>query len=170
MISDFCEAINKRKYKQVKNIIVFPGSFDPITRGHEAIVLRACDLFDELIVAIGHNPEKKTMFSIEKRKRWIKEVFEDFPNVKVDSYSGLTIDYCKKIGAKYLLRGLRTSADFEFERSVALVNRKLEDDIETLFLLATAEFSSYNSSIVREIIKYKGNPRQFLPEKINQYF
>ena len=151
----------------MNKIALFPGSFDPITKGHESIVIRAIPLFDEIMVAIGENSEKKSFFTIEQRLQWIKEVFVNYPTVKVQKYEGLTVAFCKKINAKYILRGLRTSADFEFERSIGQMNKQIFNDIETIFLLTTPEFSALNSSIVRDIIKHGGNVKQFVPDAIN---
>ena len=149
-----------------KKTAVFPGSFDPITQGHEAIILRALDLFDEIIVAIGLNNEKKYLFSVETRMKWIKHTFRNYPQIKVESYSGLTVDFCKKVGSDYIIRGLRTSADFEFERIIGQVNKKLYPDIETVFLLAAPEYTSLNSSVVRDIVTNGGNPSIFVPEGV----
>jgi pantetheine-phosphate adenylyltransferase len=151
----------------MKKIAVFPGSFDPFTIGHEAIILRALSLFDEIIVAVGANVMKKNFFSLETRKKMINKVFEDEPRVRVDHYDGLTVDFCKKNGAGYLLRGLRTSADFEFERAIGQVNRSLAPDIETVFLLTVPEHSFINSTIVRDIIKSRGDASKFVPAAIN---
>lgn len=145
---------------------VFPGSFDPITLGHENIIRRAIPIFDEIIIAIGQNIEKKNQFSLEDRVRWIKETFAGCDTVKIDYYSGLTVDYCKKVEANYILRGLRTSADFEFERTVGQVNKKLYPNIETVFLLTTPEYTSINSSIVRDVYKNGGNVSVFIPKGI----
>ena len=150
----------------MKRIAVFPGSFDPFTIGHEGIVRRSLNLFDEVIIAVGANALKKSYYSLETRKKMISRVFADEPRIKVDHYEGLTVDYCTKNGAKYILRGLRTSADFEFERGVAQVNLKLEADIETVFLLALPEYVMVTSSIVREVHKHGGNIDQFIPEQI----
>lgn len=147
-------------------IAVFPGSFDPITRGHESIVRRALLLFDQVIIAIGINLDKAGYFPLEKRLEWIKKTFADEPRVIVESYSGLTVDYCKSKSAKYMIRGLRTSADFEFERSVAQVNLKLEREIETVFFLTMPEHVMITSSIVREVHKHGGDVQQFVPESI----
>ena len=147
-------------------IAVFPGSFDPITRGHESIVRRALPLFDKIIVAIGVNSDKSGYFPVEKRLEWLNETFGDLPQVSVESYVGLTVDFCLKMNAPYILRGLRTSADFEFERGVAQVNLKLEADIETVFLLALPEYVMVTSSIVREVHKHGGNIDQFIPDQI----
>ncbi len=145
---------------------VFPGSFDPITKGHEDIILRAIPVFDEIIIAIGQNIEKKSLFELEDRIIWIKETFADFPTIKVDYYSGLTVDFCRKVDANYILRGLRTSADFEFERTVGQVNKKLYPSIETVFLLSAPEYTSMNSSIVRDVYKNGGNVSVFIPSAI----
>jgi len=154
----------------MKNIAVFPGSFDPITKGHESVAKRALPLFDKLYIAIGINTEKKEpLFPIEKRIKWIKDVFKNEPKVEVVTYKGLTIDFCKSVGARFILRGLRTSADFEYERAIAQTNRFLDNGIETIFLLTTPEHTPINSTIVREIIKYGGDASKFVPDGINLY-
>ncbi len=145
---------------------MFPGSFDPITRGHENIIRRALPLFDEIVVAVGINIEKRGFFSVEDRVKWIQNVFEGEPKIKVMSYSGLTVDFCKEINAQYLLRGLRTSADFEFERTVGQVNKRLNPAIETVFLLTMPEFTSINSSIVRDVYKNGGDVSLFIPDAV----
>lgn len=147
----------------MKRTAVFPGSFDPLTIGHYSLIQRALPLFDKLIVAIGVNHEKASFFSIELRKKWIEQLFANEPKVYTDTYSGLTIDYCKKVDARFLIRGLRTSADFEFERTVGQVNKLLDADVETIFLLTAPEHSFISSSIVREIIRNGGDASQFLP-------
>lgn len=146
---------------------VFPGSFDPITRGHESIVRRAIPLFDRIVIAIGINQEKTGYFPLEKRLEWIKTVFRDCPTVSVESYNGLTVDFCRQKQAGYLIRGLRTSADFEFERSVAQVNSRLSPAVETVFLLTQPEFVMVTSSIVREVHKYGGDISQFVPASVS---
>lgn len=150
----------------MKRIAVFPGSFDPITRGHESIIRRAIPLFDEIIVAIGINLEKSACFSVDDRIKWIEKVFTEQPKVRVKSYTGLTVDFCEQVQASYILRGLRTSADFEFERSVGQINLKLNPEIESVFLLTLPEFASLTSSIVREVHRYGGDVSQFIPEGI----
>ncbi len=146
---------------------VFPGSFDPFTIGHEAIVRRALDIFDTIIIAVGANALKKSFYSLETRKEIIRKVFSDEPRVKVDHYEGLTVDYCRRNGADYLLRGLRTAADFEFERAIGQVNRSLDPSIESVFLLTVPEHSHINSTIVRDIIRSGGDASKFLPSSIN---
>ena len=142
---------------------VFPGSFDPLTLGHQDIVERGATIFDEIIVGIGYNAEKSHMFSIEQRKEFIAQCFQDNPKVKVMDYQGLTIDFCKSVGANYLLRGVRNNGDFEFEKAIARTNRELSN-IETVFLLTSIQTSFISSSIVREIIRNKGNYKRFVPD------
>ncbi|WP_461532639.1 pantetheine-phosphate adenylyltransferase [Sinomicrobium sp.] len=144
---------------------IFPGSFDPITLGHYDIISRGVTLFDELIIAIGTNAEKKYMFSLEKRKHFIEEAFKDAPNIKVMVYEGLTVDFCKKIDAKFILRGLRNPADFEFEKAIAHTNRKLSE-IETVFLLTSSGKSYISSSIVRDVIRNKGDYTGLVPDTV----
>jgi pantetheine-phosphate adenylyltransferase len=151
----------------MKKIAVFPGSFDPFTIGHEAIIRRAMSLFDEIIIAVGANALKKNFYSLETRKEMIRKVFENDANVKVDHYEGLTVDYCKKMGAGYLLRGLRTAADFEFERAIGQVNKAMAPGVESVFLLTVPEHSFINSTIVRDIIKSGGDASRFVPSAIN---
>jgi len=151
----------------MKKIAIFPGSFDPITRGHESIIKRALPLFDELYVSIGENAEKRNYFTIDQRIKMLELVFDSEPKIKVTRYKGLTVDYCKQIGVGYILRGLRTSADFEFERSIGQINRKLNTNIETVFLLTDPEYTSLNSSIVRDILRHEGDVSPFVPAVIN---
>jgi len=151
----------------MKKIAVFPGSFDPITRGHESVIKRALPLFDEVYIAVGINAEKKSLFDLDIRMEWIKKVFRNFPIVKVIKYEGLTVDLCRKLGAHYLLRGLRTSADFEFERSIGQINKKLYAEIETVFFLTAPEYTMLNSSIVRDILRNGGDASQFVPEELD---
>tara|TARA_B110000093_G_scaffold74469_1_gene80969 strand:- start:418 stop:882 length:465 start_codon:yes stop_codon:yes gene_type:complete len=150
----------------MKRIAVFPGSFDPFTVGHQNIVLRAMLMFDEIIVAIGENSQKKYMLSLEKRKAIIADAFKGVEQVKVESYSGLTVDYCNAEEAKFILRGLRNSRDLDFEQPIAQLNKKLDDSIETVFLVNAPEFSAINSSIVREIYLNGGDVSDFLPNGI----
>jgi pantetheine-phosphate adenylyltransferase len=150
----------------MKRVAVFPGSFDPFTIGHEAIVKRALSLFDEIIIAVGANALKKNFYSLETRKRMIRSVFIDEPRIRVDHYEGLTVDYCRRNNAGYLVRGLRTAADFEFERAIAQVNRVMAPDVESVFLLTVPEHSHINSTIVRDIIRSGGDASLFLPTAI----
>jgi pantetheine-phosphate adenylyltransferase len=151
----------------MKKTAVFPGSFDPFTVGHESIVLRALDIFDEIIVAVGANALKKSFYSVETRKNMIAAAFKDEPRVKVDHYEGLTVDYCRKNNARFLLRGLRTAADFEFERAIAQVNKTIAPEIESVFILTIPEHSMINSTIVRDIIRSGGDASKFVPSVIN---
>ncbi|WP_138433170.1 pantetheine-phosphate adenylyltransferase [Winogradskyella algicola] len=144
---------------------LFPGSFDPITNGHYDIIKRGVKLFDEVVVAIGINADKKYMFSLEERKAFIEKAFENQPKVKVTTYEGLTVDYCKEINAKFILRGLRNPADFEFEKAIAHTNRKLSK-IETVFLLTAAKTSYISSSIVRDVIRNNGDYTVLVPESV----
>ncbi|MBT3210117.1 MAG: pantetheine-phosphate adenylyltransferase [Bacteroidetes bacterium] len=151
----------------MKKIAIFPGSFDPFTIGHESIVRRALSIFDKIIIAIGYNSNKPGFFSLEKRKEWINIVFENEEKIAVDEYMELTVEYCKRVGAQYILRGLRTSADFEYERAIAQVNKTMRPEIETVFLLTKPEHTPINSSIVRDIIRHGGNTQGLLPKQIS---
>ena len=147
---------------------VFPGSFDPFTIGHESLVLRGLNIFDRIIVAVGVNMEKKGGFMpLEKRLEMIKSIFEGNDRVLVKTYTNLTVDFCKENGATHILRGLRNSTDYEYEHSIAEVNRLMSPEIETVFLLSLPEYTSLSSSIAREIIRYKRDARKFLPANIN---
>lgn len=151
----------------MEKIAVFPGSFDPFTIGHESILNRALPLFDQIIVMLGINHAKKGYFTIENRKKMIEELFANEPKVKVVIYGGLTVDFCKEVNANYILRGLRTAADFEYERAIAQVNKKMLTSIETIFMLTIPEHTPINSSVVREILRYNGDVSQFLPSNLN---
>ena len=145
---------------------VFPGSFDPITLGHYDIIERGLTLFDEIILAIGVNSEKKYMFSLEDRKKFIEDSFKDEPKIKVMTYKGLTVDFCKEQNANFILRGLRNPADFEFEKAIAHTNRKMSE-IETVFLLTSSGKSYISSSIVRDVIRHGGNVSGLVPDTVN---
>ncbi len=147
---------------------LFPGSFDPITIGHESVVKRALPLFDKIIIAIGYNSTKEGYFSLEQRLEWIKLVFDNEPKIEVASFQGLTVDFCREVKAGFILRGLRTSADFEYERAVAQMNKVMLPEIESVFLLTLPEHTHINSTIVREIIRLGGNADAFLPEIIKK--
>lgn len=144
---------------------LFPGSFDPITLGHYDIIKRGVKLFDEVVVAIGINADKNYMFSIEERKSFIEKSFANEPKVKVTTYEGLTVDFCKEINAKFILRGLRNPADFEFEKAIAHTNRKLSK-IETVFLLTASKTSFISSSIVRDVIRNNGDYSVLVPSSV----
>lgn len=144
---------------------IFPGSFDPITLGHTDIIERSLPLFDEIIIAIGVNADKKYMFSLEDRQRFITSAFSKFSKVKVTTYEGLTIDFCEKMDAQFILRGLRNPADFEFEKAIAHTNRKLSQ-IETVFLLTAAKTSFISSSIVRDVIRNHGDYTLLVPDSV----
>jgi len=150
----------------MKKIAVFPGSFDPVTKGHEAVINRAALLFDEVVVALGKNTNKNYHFKLEQRLEFLHSTFESEKNVKVITFEGLTVDLCKKIGARYLVRGLRNSTDFNYERNIALMNNVMDSEVETVFLLTNPEFAAINSTIVREIYKTGGDIRPFVPDKL----
>jgi len=153
-----------------KKIAVFPGSFDPITTGHADIVRRALPLFDEVIIAIGTNSQKQALFSLEQRIKWIELVFKGEKKVKVESYEGLTVNFCEKKKANYLIRGIRSSADFEYEKTIAHLNHDMLPQLETILMLAQPELSSISSTIVREIIRGKGKVAKFVPKQIVKDF
>ena len=150
-----------------KSIAVFPGSFDPITLGHESIVLRAMNMFDKIIISIGTNTSKTAFFTVEQRLEMIRELFAENPKVEVMYYDDLTTDFCKRVGAKYMLRGLRTSSDFEYEKVIAQVNQAMLPEVESLFMLTLPEHAAINSSVVREIMRYGGDVSKFVPKGIN---
>ncbi len=149
----------------MKNRAIFPGSFDPLTLGHYDIIQRGITLFDELVIAIGINAEKKYMFSLEERTAFIEEAFAHDPKIKVTTYEGLTVDFCQKIDANFILRGLRNPGDFEFEKAIAHTNRKLSE-IETVFLLTSSGKSFISSSIVRDVIRNGGDYTGLVPETV----
>lgn len=154
----------------MKKIAVFPGSFDPITVGHEDIVRRALPLFDEIIIAIGVNTQKQALYPLEQRIKWINEVFKGEAKVSVASYEGLTVDFCEKVNANYLLRGIRSAADFEYEKTIAHLNHDMLPSLETILILSRPELSSISSTIVREIIRGKGKVKKFVPKVIAKDF
>jgi len=151
----------------MERIAIFPGSFDPFTVGHESVVRRAMPMFDKIIIMIGYNSNKEPFFPLEKRIRWINQVFKDDPNIEVKTHEGLTVDFCKKVNARYILRGIRTSSDFEYERAIAQVNKQMFPEIESVFLLTLPEHTPVNSSIVRDIILHGGDASRFLPKSLD---
>jgi pantetheine-phosphate adenylyltransferase len=151
----------------MEKIALFPGSFDPFTIGHQSIVNRSLPLFDKIIIAVGYNTQKKSLLDLESRLQLISDVFEGNPKVEVKHYQGLTIDYCTKVNAQYLLRGLRTAADFEYERAIGQMNKAMNSEIETVFLLTAPEYTFVNSTIVRDILFYGGDASKFLPKGVD---
>lgn len=145
---------------------VFSGSFDPITKGHEDIVLKALPLFDEVIVAIGINNLKKNTYSLEQRLQWIKDTFADYPKVKVTHYEGLTVDFCKENDAKFIIRGLRGNADLEYETMIAEANKKMNPEIETIFFLTDPTLRCVSSTVVRDLLKHDCSVEQFVPKNV----
>ena len=152
----------------MKKIAVYPGSFDPITNGHVDIIKRGLRVFDELIVLIAYNPNKKTLFSVEERVEMIQEVIRDFKNIRVDSFDGLLVDYAKVAGANVILRGLRALSDFEYEFQLALINRRLNRDVETVFLMTGYKWFYTSSTIINEAASLGGSVKGLVPEIVNQ--
>ena len=148
------------------NKAIFPGSFDPITVGHQSVIERALPLFDEIVIAVGVNATKNSLYSIEQRIEWIEKCFINQPKISVKSFSELTVDFCKKENANYILRGLRTSADFEFERGIGQVNKILKPEIETIFMLTSTAHTPISSSIVRDVIRHNGDISKLVPAAI----
>lgn len=149
-----------------KKIALFPGSFDPITKGHKSIVKRALPMFDKIVVAVGTNTAKNSVFPLEKRIEWIEKTFAQYDNVEVVTFNSLTVDFCREIGAKYILRGLRNSTDFQYERNIARINQELDSEIETIFLMTKPDDAAISSSLVREILSFGRDVSQFIPEEI----
>ena len=150
----------------MSKVALFPGSFDPITHGHCNIINRAIPLFDKIVVAVGENATKAYMFPLETRMKWIKDTFANQPKVEVAHYKGLTIDFAKKIGANFLLRGVRNPSDFEFEKAIAQANREMMPDLDTVFLLTSARYAYISSSIVRDVVKNNGDYTLFVPSEV----
>jgi len=148
------------------NIAIFPGSFDPITSGHVDIISRAQPLFDKIIVAIGQNSQKKYLFDLEERKAWISRVVDQWDNVEVGTYEGLTVNYAKSTNANYLIRGLRNASDFDYEKTISQLNNIVGDGLETLFYISQPDYSHISSTIVRELIKGKADVNKFVPSII----
>ncbi len=150
-----------------KRRAVFPGSFDPITRGHENILRRAAGLFDEVVVAIGINHDKKSMFPLEQRMAWCEDTFADLPNVRVASFEGLTAHFCAEIQAGWLIRGVRNGGDFEYERTIAQMTKYLDDELETMILFTDPEHAPISSSVVRDIVHHGGDVARFVPDAVD---
>ena len=151
----------------MSNIAVFPGTFDPITVGHVDIVNRASSMFDEIIIAVGINTKKTTLFDLELRKHWIQTSFANNPKVRVESYEGLTVDFCKSVNAKFLLRGLRNGTDFDYESHIAQLNKALWNDVETVFIMCAPDLSYISSTLVRDLIIHKADYQRYLPTGVN---
>jgi pantetheine-phosphate adenylyltransferase len=150
----------------MQRIALFPGTFDPITIGHLDIIHRALPVFDKLVIGIGRNANKTAMFSEEQRMKWIRDIFGDNPKVSVVVYEGLTVECCRKVGANFIVRGIRYVNDFEYEKAIADMNRSLDRDIETVFLTCLPQYTSVASTLVRDVIRNGGNARQFLPDAV----
>ena len=150
----------------MKKTAVFPGTFDPYTKGHESVIQKVLPLFDKIIIGIGINSEKSGFFPLEDRIDWIKKVYKNEPKIEVVTYNSLTVDFCREYKAKYIIRGLRSNIDFDYEQQIAQINKKLDAKIETLFILTDPEYAAVSSSFVREIYKYKGDIRPFIPIEI----
>ena len=152
----------------MSKIAIFPGSFDPITLGHVNIIERAMPLFDKIIIAIGVNSQKSGYFTLEKRMNWLQEIYGSTGNVVIESYEGLTVDFCKRQESKYILRGLRGVSDYEYERVIAQTNKTMYPEIETVFILSAPEFSHISSTIVREVLRHKGDISKLVPMVVNR--
>lgn len=152
----------------MKRICLFPGTFDPLTLGHTDIIDRALPLFDKLVIGIGRNSNKKPMFSEKQRLKWVKDIYKNNPRIDAIAYDGLTVDCCKKVGAGFILRGIRYVNDFEYEKAIADMNRSIEPDIETIFLTCLPQFTSVASTLVRDVLRNGGDVSQFLPDVVKR--
>jgi len=150
----------------MERICLFPGTFDPITLGHVDVIERAVSLFDKLVIGVGMNASKQPMFTVEQRTGWIQDIFKNDPRIEVTGYEGLTVDFCRKINAHYILRGIRYISDFEYEKAIADMNRMLVPDIETIFLTCSPLYSTISSTLVRDVIRNNGNAGMFLPKEV----
>lgn len=150
-------------------IALFPGSFDPVTKAHVDILKRSISLFDKVVIGIGINSTKQALLSIEARKKMLEAVFANEAKVEIQTYSGLTVDFCKEMGANYMIRGIRTVSDFEYEKAIAQMNHALVPEIESIFIVSKPGYSSISSSIVRDILRYKGDISQFVPKEVLEF-
>ncbi len=150
----------------MKRIALFPGTFDPITIGHVNIIERAMPMFDEIVVGIGHNSSKATLFKIEQRLNWVNSIFSNVAKVRAEVYEGLTVNFCDKIEANYILRGIRTMADFDYEKNIAQMNKLIHPQTETIFLMCDPTFTPISSSVVRDLIRNDGDAAMFLPKEV----
>lgn len=151
----------------MSKVALFPGTFDPFTNGHLNIVNKGLDLFDEVVIAIGVNALKKTMFDLETRTKWIESCFKNEPRVKVTNYSGLTVNFCNEVGANFILRGLRAIGDFEYEKQIAMVNQDLNPEVQSVFVLSEQKYTTVSSTIIRDLIRHGGDYSRYLPDVIN---
>ena len=150
-------------------IALFPGSFDPVTKAHVDILKRSISLFDKVVIGIGINSTKQALLPIDTRKKMLEAVFADEPKVEIQTYSGLTVDFCKEIGANYMIRGIRTVSDFEYEKAIAQMNHALVPEIESIFIVSKPGYSSISSTIVRDILRNKGDISQFVPKEVLEF-
>ena len=150
-------------------IALFPGSFDPVTKAHVDVIKRSIGLFDKMYIGIGDNSSKKSLLSIEKREQMMRSVFENEPKIHVVAYEGLTVEFCRSIGAGYMIRGIRTVSDFEYEKAIAQMNHSLAPEIESIFIVSKPGYSSISSTIVREIMRHHGDVSQFIPKEALAY-
>ena len=150
-------------------IALFPGSFDPVTKAHVDILKRSISLFDKVVIGIGINSTKQSLLPIDARKKMLEAVFSDEPKVEIQTYSGLTVDFCKEIGANYMIRGIRTVSDFEYEKAIAQMNHALVPEIESIFIVSKPGYSSISSTIVRDILRNKGDISQFVPKEVLEF-
>lgn len=150
----------------MSRICLFPGTFDPVTLGHVDIINRSLDLFDKIIIGIGHNANKTAMYSSEQRLLWVNDIYKNEPRVSGVVYEGLTVECCKKVNARFILRGIRYVSDFEYEKAIADMNRSLDASIETIFLTCLPKFTSVASTLVRDVIRNGGDVSQFLPAAV----
>jgi pantetheine-phosphate adenylyltransferase len=151
----------------MKRIALFPGTFDPITIGHINLIDRAMHLFDEIVIGIGHNSTKSTLFSLEQRENWIKDIFNNQHKIRVQAYEGLTVAFCQEIGAQFILRGLRNMSDFDYEKNIAQMNKLVNPNIETIFLMCDPAYTPISSSVVRDLIRNGGDASPYLPVGVN---
>ena len=149
-----------------KRTALFPGSFDPITKGHEYIVKKSLDLFEEVVIGVGKNSSKQSMFDLDTRIKWIEQTFKNYSEVKLFAYDGLTVDFCKQQNIRFIVRGIRSAADFEFEKNIAQMNKAINAEIETIFIMTSPELSCITSTIIRELIKEKADISQFVPDSV----
>lgn len=158
----------RKEEKKAKKIALYPGSFDPFTNGHLDIVDRACEIFDELVLAIAHNSKKTTLFSLEERREILEEVMSDRPRVRVAEFEGLTTTYARTVGATAIVRGIRAVTDFDYEYAIYQVNRDLEPEIDTVFLLASRDYSFLSSTIIKEVARYGKTFPEYAPDPVNR--